>query len=766
MKTQAEKVYVAIGTDLDEGFSTLHWALTKWSDNVITMVILLASNTIPKDYVYTPIGKLPTSSVNEEKIKVLEKTEEESRDKILSQYIAFCGKIETEVIIIEKNEHQPLQNQIIEIISSFGITKLVMSFGFMKKSSWKSRTAISGMVYVVRQKPDFCEMFVICGGRLVFLRGENNEEGFIENATNMCPGSSNNNDKCDQEIQDYVNELLSFVNDEEIDGANAILKEKFTEQYIPENMDAVDRFMVLKGRIRDVQNTIHLNREQANAAKERREKAEWAISICNIKPKSSIIMPTSSFLAEELEDYLNQEMAKNVVLKKELEKRNEEINELHNEVEQKRSRLNSILELQTELTNKLHVSSSAKARAEAQLEKAVQTRSEMIEEIERVRKQRDILQRRIEFCKEKDALGNVSKSNGLGFDFREFSAAEIVAATQDFSERLRVKSVGRWTDVYRGRINHMTVAVKVYVSANAESQEAFTTKVSHLSQVKHPNILSIIGFCSELNCIVYEYMHNGRLCDTLYPTTHTYKRKNHTLSWHARIRIAADICSALSSLHKSKPKPIIHGDLKSSDILLDRNNIAKINGSKSLWSSYYYEHDVKLDIQAFGNLVLQLLTGNDTMDNNVSLDHSAGPWPVDLAMELCGIATRCLSDDEMVAIPIKEISDVRKRADMMVANGEFMVLGEEGANVVDLSNVPSSFLCPIYQDVMKNPHLAADGFSYEFEAIDEWLKTGHDTSPMTNLRLTHKLLTPNHTLRSLIQDTQTKGPAGKQCIGA
>ncbi|KAK6931385.1 U-box domain [Dillenia turbinata] len=55
-------------------------------------------------------------------------------------------------------------------------------------------------------------------------------------------------------------------------------------------------------------------------------------------------------------------------------------------------------------------------------------------------------------------------------------------------------------------------------------------------------------------------------------------------------------------------------------------------------------------------------------------------------------------------------------------------------------------------EVMKNPHVAADGFSYELEAIEEWLGMAHDTSPMTNLRLKHKHLTPNHTLRTLIQD--------------
>ncbi|KAK1300014.1 putative U-box domain-containing protein 50 [Acorus calamus] len=59
---------------------------------------------------------------------------------------------------------------------------------------------------------------------------------------------------------------------------------------------------------------------------------------------------------------------------------------------------------------------------------------------------------------------------------------------------------------------------------------------------------------------------------------------------------------------------------------------------------------------------------------------------------------------------------------------------------------------------MKNPYIAADGFSYEEEAIEEWLHSGHETSPMTNLRLKHKDLTPNHTLRSLINDWISRSP--------
>ncbi|KAJ1403528.1 Zinc finger, RING/FYVE/PHD-type [Sesbania bispinosa] len=53
---------------------------------------------------------------------------------------------------------------------------------------------------------------------------------------------------------------------------------------------------------------------------------------------------------------------------------------------------------------------------------------------------------------------------------------------------------------------------------------------------------------------------------------------------------------------------------------------------------------------------------------------------------------------------------------------------------------------------MQDPHVAADGFTYEAEAIRGWLESGHDTSPRTNSKLAHLNLVPNHTLRYAIQD--------------
>src|SRR3990167_10966745 len=69
------------------------------------------------------------------------------------------------------------------------------------------------------------------------------------------------------------------------------------------------------------------------------------------------------------------------------------------------------------------------------------------------------------------------------------------------------------------------------------------------------------------------------------------------------------------------------------------------------------------------------------------------------------------------------------------------------------TSTPDDFLCPITREVMENPVVAADGFSYEKAAIEQWIQAFHlrqPTSPMTNLPLLNVSLIPNHTLRSAI----------------
>uniref|UniRef100_A0A3B3VLU4 WD repeat, SAM and U-box domain-containing protein 1 n=1 Tax=Poecilia latipinna TaxID=48699 RepID=A0A3B3VLU4_9TELE len=69
--------------------------------------------------------------------------------------------------------------------------------------------------------------------------------------------------------------------------------------------------------------------------------------------------------------------------------------------------------------------------------------------------------------------------------------------------------------------------------------------------------------------------------------------------------------------------------------------------------------------------------------------------------------------------------------------------------------VPDEFLCPITRELMREPVIAADGYSYEREAIENWIHTKNRSSPMTNLPLLTTLLTPNHTLKMAISRWKT-----------
>lgn len=124
-----EKVYVAIGNDVQEGFATLEWTLRKWSSSQISIVILHAD--INRDFVYTYYGKLPASYVNDESVDLLNKYQQGKLNKILQQYIDFCGEVKTETLNIEKYD-EPIHKRILQLISGLRICKLVIGATFFR----------------------------------------------------------------------------------------------------------------------------------------------------------------------------------------------------------------------------------------------------------------------------------------------------------------------------------------------------------------------------------------------------------------------------------------------------------------------------------------------------------------------------------------------------------------------------------------------------------------------------------------------------------
>jgi serine/threonine protein kinase len=195
--------------------------------------------------------------------------------------------------------------------------------------------------------------------------------------------------------------------------------------------------------------------------------------------------------------------------------------------------------------------------------------------------------------------------------------------------------------------------------------------------MRHPNLVTLIGVCRYPKVLVYEFMPNGSLEDRLQCKLHT-----DPLPWRMRVRIAADICTALIFLHSNKPKSIAHGDLKPDNVLLDANFVGKLGDfgiSRSLdltnttVTPYHRTDHIKgtlgymdpgymlsgeltaqYDVYSFGVVLLRLLTGKSplglqseveaSMSSGVLheiLDASAGEWPLEHAEELAGLALKC-----------------------------------------------------------------------------------------------------------------------------
>nr|GMD91966.1 PTI1-like tyrosine-protein kinase 3 [Ipomoea batatas]GMD93307.1 PTI1-like tyrosine-protein kinase 3 [Ipomoea batatas] len=227
----------------------------------------------------------------------------------------------------------------------------------------------------------------------------------------------------------------------------------------------------------------------------------------------------------------------------------------------------------------------------------------------------------------------------------ELSLDELKEQTENFGSKALIGE-GSYGRVYFANLNDgKSVAVKkLDVSSEQDSNAEFLTQVSMVSKLKHENLVELLGYCVEgnLRILAYEFATMGSLHDILHGRKGVQgAQPGPTLDWTQRVRIAVDAARGLEYLHEKVQPPVIHRDIRSSNVLLFEEFKAKIadfnlsnqapdmaarlHSTRVLGTFGYHAPEYamtgqltqKSDVYSFGVVLLELLTGRKPVDHTM-----------------------------------------------------------------------------------------------------------------------------------------------------
>ncbi|XP_008791610.3 wall-associated receptor kinase 2-like [Phoenix dactylifera] len=295
-------------------------------------------------------------------------------------------------------------------------------------------------------------------------------------------------------------------------------------------------------------------------------------------------------------------------------------------------------------------------------------------------------------------LEEIKSKQGLAF--KVYTKGELEQATNNFDKN-RILGGGSHGTVYKGMLNdNHAVAIKKSKIIDDRQKKEFGKEMVILSQINHKNVVKLLGCCMEVEVpmLVYEFISNG----TLFHLIHDRNRTSH-VSLDARLEFALQSAEALAYLHSSASPPILHGDVKSSNILLDDNYNAKVSdfGASMLvpkdetqfatlvqGTCGYLDPEYlqtcrltdKSDVYSFGVVLLELLTGRKAIyfegpreerslsssflsamkeDRLLQLldNHIKNEMDIELVQEIAELAQRCLNIRGEDRPTMKEVAD-------------------------------------------------------------------------------------------------------------
>ncbi|KAL6844950.1 hypothetical protein ACP4OV_025609 [Aristida adscensionis] len=217
--------------------------------------------------------------------------------------------------------------------------------------------------------------------------------------------------------------------------------------------------------------------------------------------------------------------------------------------------------------------------------------------------------------------------------FMTYASSDLEAATGNFHSS-RLLGQGTTGRVYKAKYaDGRVLAIKKFDPLSFSGSSDFMDLVNSISKLRHENIAELVGYCSEPGhyMLVYDYHMNG----SIYEFLHLSDDYSRPLTWDTRVRIAIGTAQALEYLHDVCSPPVIHKNIKASNVLLDADLNPRLS---DCGFAYLYEdpsenlgpgynppectrpsaYVMKSDVYCFGVVMLQLLTGRKPYDSSKS----------------------------------------------------------------------------------------------------------------------------------------------------